>query len=269
MAKYREKYESEPILSRDENKILEPSKVKAFPNLFRSTGGAGQLKLPPIQAMNTEELNFDLAAFIASLTEECLAKDITPQRIQNLDFPSVIYPAESLSMNNVGLFIERPQEMVEKTIPLPKKMMPIEPSKPPSLEVPLKRESKSFAPTVEEKNIFRYKLRKRFGRQGRILIDKIFLDDELPIRVFTNEGISRMTVGKTPTLPSEVVEKIPHRELHDIYANKFKRYQEVYPFGDSDDDNDLQEFTKSLKKHTANNFRNFLKRKGSSSLLIS
>jgi len=73
MAKYREKYESEPILSRDENKILEPSKVKAFPNLFRSTGGAGQLKLPPIQAMNTEELNFDLAAFIASLTEECLA----------------------------------------------------------------------------------------------------------------------------------------------------------------------------------------------------
>jgi len=193
----------------------------------------------------------------------------TPQRIQNLDFPSVIYPAESLSMNNVGLFIERPQEMVEKTIPLPKKMMPIEPSKPPSLEVPLKRESKSFAPTVEEKNIFRYKLRKRFGRQGRILIDKIFLDDELPIRVFTNEGISRMTVGKTPTLPSEVVEKIPHRELHDIYANKFKRYQEVYPFGDSDDDNDLQEFTKSLKKHTANNFRNFLKRKGSSSLLIS
>jgi len=165
--------------------------------------------------------------------------------------------------------MEKPQEMVEKTIPLPKKMMPIEPSKPPSLEVPLKRESKSFAPTVEEKNIFRYKLRKRFGRQGRILIDKIFLDDELPIRIFTNEGISRMTVGKTPTLPSEVVEKIPHRELHDIYANKTKRYQEVYPFVDSDDDNDLQEFTKSLKKHTANNFRNFLKRKGSSSLLIS
>ena len=64
-------------------------------------------------------------------------------------------------------------------------------------------------PPIEEKNIFRYKIRKRIDRAGRILLEKIFADDEFMIKDFENERTLRAPCIRYPTLPSEILEKIP------------------------------------------------------------
>ena len=41
----------------------------------------------------------------------------------------------------------------------------------------------------------------------------------------------------------------------------------MYPFPDSDEDNDLVEFNKTLKKNISISFKNYIKQKRSSSIL--
>ena len=49
-------------------------------------------------------------------------------------------------------------------------------------------------------------------------------------------------------------------KLHDLYVDKYQKYSEIYPFNDSDDDPDLQEFNRHIKK-MAIGFKNFTKQR--------
>jgi len=183
-------------------------------------------------------------------------------KVQNLDFASIFTPSEGLQPSNLPPF-EKPMDIIEKPPMMqPQRKVSVDINKPIIHEIPIKIDRmKSFAPAVEEKNIFRYKIRRRIGRQGRAYIDKIFPEDDSAFKILPTEHIQRLPGMRIPNLQPDATEKVPTKELHDIYSKKFKKFQEVYPFPDSDEDNDLAEFTKILKKNISNSFKNFLKQK--------
>lgn len=130
----------------------------------------------------------------------------------------------------------------------------------------------------EEKNIWRYKLRRRYDRYGRIVIDKIFEEDENDYTTHHRDFYEKNFEEKDSILTYEIVDKIHNRKrlaafsyplenLHSLYVNKFTKFNQIYPFNDSDDDQDLQEFNRILKKNLANNFRAFIKQRKSYSSL--
>jgi hypothetical protein len=286
LAKFKEKYEMEPNLAfksklKEFNKtaikyinqnrevvekVQDPAAapiIRPHKSLFQKTG---------VRVSSTsDEEKFDLAAFIASITEESILKDITPHKVSTLDFPVIntdIFPSSVGGASN-QMIIEKPADLKEfPIIQRPQMPTPLNDSRK-SLELPIKQHErvKTNPPAVEEKNIFKYKIRKRFGRQGRVYLDKIVLDDDA-LKPLPNDIHSRIIPRISLNLPSDVMEKLPQKELYDIYSRKFSKYQEVYPFADSDDDNDLSEFTKQLKKNLSSSFKNFQKTRRSTSVIL-
>lgn len=124
----------------------------------------------------------------------------------------------------------------------------------------------------EEKNIFKYRIRKRLDRFNRVVLERIFEEDENSYYAHHKDYYEKTSEQKEPLLTNDVVDKIHNSikflklanildNLHDLYVSRFSKYTEIYPFNDSDDDQDLSEFTKQIKKNLANNFRTFLRQK--------
>lgn len=53
--------------------------------------------------------------------------------------------------------------------------------------------------------------------------------------------------------------------LNALYENKYRKIEDVYPFVDSDDDKDLAEFSRTMKK-SLSSFKTFQKQRRSSIL---
>jgi len=218
-------------------------------------------KKPRPSPASTEEFNFDLGSFIATVAEEALLKDITQIKIANIE----LLPG-GLSEAGKG-YSPRDDRLLEEE----KKM-----GRFPGMESLSRVRSSQMMPqpvslAPEEKNIFRYKIRKRFDRYGRPVIDKIFDEDENDYTTHNKEFYDREFQQRTPVLTSEVVERLhngkggskdPNHEyenLHEMYADRFTKFREIYPFIDSDDDMDLSEYSKQVKKNVASSFKTFLK----------
>jgi hypothetical protein len=63
---------------------------------------------------------------------------------------------------------------------------------------------------VEEKNIWIYKLRRRYDRLGRIVIDKIFEEDENDFSAHHRDFYEKNFELKETVLTYEAVDKIPN-----------------------------------------------------------
>jgi hypothetical protein len=106
-----------------------------------------------------------------------------------------------------------------------------------------------------------------------VVLEKIFEEDENDYTTHNKEYYETQFEQRIPILTSEVVEKLhngkggtkdPNHEyenLHELYADRFKKYSDIYPFVDSDDDQDLAEFTKQIKRNISNNFKTFMRQR--------
>jgi hypothetical protein len=271
LQKFKENYENDKYLAmKNRMKEFNKNAVK-FINEYREQNlkavpeVASYIKPLPQTRVNfiknrsstiTEEPNFDLGCFIASVAEEAHNRDITMIKIQNLD----LLPGQAEQLAS-------PPSM-DKTI--------MEDDKRGRIDLSRVR-STTAVPVVpgqhEDKNIFKYKLRKRYDRFGRVVLEKMFEEDENDFTVHNKEYYEKQFEQRIPLLTSEVVDKLhngkgaskdsahEYETVHELYVDRFSKYSDIYPFMDSDDDQDLQEFTKQIKKNTATNFRTFLRQK--------
>lgn len=205
---------------------------------------------------NSEELNFDVGAFIASVAEEAMKKEITPQNILLLGADTGP-ELEAEKIPSYGPPVTRPSTF--QTFP------PAETSRAERrpITVPLQKEvpQQLIPAQPEEKNIFKYRIRKRVDRFNRVVLERIFEEDENSFYAHHKDYYEKTSEQKEPLLTTDVVDKIHNNNLHDLYVSRFSKYTDIYPFNDSDDDQDLSEFTKQIKKNLANNFRTFLRQK--------
>lgn len=203
-----------------------------------------------------EDMSHDLGCFIASITEEAYERGITVEKIQNLDVGT------AADTNIQPPLIQNDRMMMEE-----------------SKRNDLTRVRSQPAPTVpgqiEEKNIFKYKLRKRYDRFGRVVLEKIFEEDDSDFTIHHKDYFEKQFEPNTKVLTSEVLDKLHNgkgtskdtaREfepIQELYVERFSGFAEIYPFGDSEDDQDLQEFSKQIKRNLQQNFKNFLRQKKS------
>lgn len=217
-------------------------------------------------AVNTdEELRFDLGSFIASILDESLAKDITPQKVSALELPSVSDPT--------SMILEPPLKMPDtksdelNLIPTPTDMQrtrsiqfthiahPIIPVGPASIPVPQKPKQ-----MPEDKNIDKFRLQRRQGRQKRILLDRLFEEDENSLTALPRDFYYASKSKPETFITSEVSQKLTNGNLMDIYLSRFGKFRDICPFNDSEEENDINESTKMIK-NMGNNFKNFLKQR--------
>jgi len=206
---------------------------------------------------NSEELNFDVGAFIASVAEEAMKKDITPQNILMIASGEPGAEMEQEKVPNYGAPVARPTSFPQQFPPTETLRTERRP-----IQGPIKEQPQPVVQAQpEEKNIFKYRLRKRLDRFNRVVLERIFEEDENSYYAHHKDYYEKTSEQKEPILTNEVVDKIHNTNLHDLYVSRFSKYTEIYPFNDSDDDQDLSEFTKQIKKNLANNFRTFLRQK--------
>ena len=129
-------------------------------------------------------------------------------------------------------------------------------------------------PTFEEKSILRYVIRRRIGRQKRILLEKIFDEDETNTNLFVHpkDYYAMDSPHKEIMITPEVAQKLPNRKslvklyinsidnLRQLYLNRFEKFRDICPFNDSEEENDMTESTKMIKS-LATNFKNFMKQR--------
>jgi len=212
-----------------------------------------------------EELKFDLGSFIASILDESLTNNITPQKVATLDLPS---------SDTTAMSIEAPQKHVEpkqddlNLIPIPMDRRgsmsfsqpthvthPIQPVQP--VVMPVQQKPK---PVQEEKNIDKFRLQRRQGRQKRILLDRLFEEDENSLTALPRDFYYASKNRPDTFITSEISSKLSNGNLMDIYLSRFGKYRDICPFNDSEEDNDINESTKMIK-NMGNNFKNFLKQR--------
>jgi hypothetical protein len=129
-------------------------------------------------------------------------------------------------------------------------------------------------PTFEEKSIMRYVVRRRIGRQKRILLEKIFEEDESNTGLFVHpkDYYAMTSPHQEILITPEVAQKLPSSKflnkldinlidnLRQLYVNRFEKFRDICPFNDSEEENDMTESTKMIKT-LATNFKNFMKQR--------
>mgnify|MGYP000958474327 CR=1 len=123
------------------------------------------------------------------------------------------------------------------------------------------------------KNILRYKIRRRLSRQGRIVIDKVPVTGDEPQLDHAYDLLPKRKIVKLDDYGTGILNYfyeqcliIAMKGLNVLYDQKYRKMEDIYPFADSDDDKELTEFAKAIKR-TGFLFKNFQKQKRSSTVL--
>mmetsp|Transcript_34202 Transcript_34202/g.30935 ORF Transcript_34202/g.30935 Transcript_34202/m.30935 type:complete len:95 (+) Transcript_34202:1606-1890(+) len=93
------------------------------------------------------------------------------------------------------------------------------------------------------------------------MLERIFQEDEHDYTAHHKDYYRRNYSQRPKLITPEVADKLHNESLHPLYSQRFQKYNSLYPFNDSDDDQDLAEFTKNIKKNLANSFKAFQKSK--------
>jgi len=209
-----------------------------------------------------EELKFDLGSFIASILDESISKDITPQKVSALDLPSVSEPTpmmiepKAVEPNKDDLnLIPNPMIDIQRRTSSVQYPHVTQPMGPASIPVPVKPKQ-----VQEDKNISTFRLQRRVGRQKRVLWDRLFEEDENSLTALPRDFYYASKAPKDSFITSEISSKLSNGNLMDLYMNRFGKLRDICPFNDSEEENDINESTKMIK-NMGNNFKNFLKQR--------
>jgi len=254
--KFKKEYENETYLkqrNKMKNFFDNSSKMIERPNL-----------VPPEPGY--EELKFDLGSFLATIIDESLEKEINYEKIQSL------------------LVIEEPIKpvvkpelpVIQQSRPSPRMDSIVQPNVVFQPEMPVTRFERHRSsqpqqvnqgmmqsqikapqmPTIEEKNIKKFMLHRRIGRQKRILLDRVFEDeDETSLYTRPAEFYSNGRMEEEALIAPEISSKLPTKNLKDLYVKRFGKFRDICPFNDSGDESEVVE--DKLLKNVANNFKAF------------
>jgi hypothetical protein len=261
--KFKKEYENETYL-KQRNKMKgyydNSSKMIERPNL-----------IPPEPGY--EELKFDLGSFLATIVDESLEKEITYEKIQSLlviDEPPVVKQPtvrtelpmmqqsrpsprmESLAQPNLAPF--QPEMPVTRLERHRSSQQPQNVNQQAIIQNQIKAAAQ--IPVVEEKNLKKFMLHRRIGRQKRILLDRVFEEEEDNTLFRYPEDFYSTRMEEEALIAPEVSQRLPTKNLRDLYVRRFGKFRDICPFNDSGDESEAIEENK-LIKNVANNFKAF------------
>ena len=136
-------------------------------------------------------------------------------------------------------------------------------------------------PPIDEKSVERFILQRRIGRQKRILLDRIFEEDENSLFSHPRDFYHVRPKQKELKISAEVSQKLQTSSLFnhlrennsfldslkELYLARFGKFSEICPFNDSEEENEINESTKMIK-NLANNFKMFVKQRRPSNSVL-
>jgi len=255
--KYKENFENEAYLKlRNRMKEYNNNAVKIIDKFNESNKDetiATPIPTPSLkpQPINPdEELKFDLGSFIASILDESLSRDITPENITKM---LIEEPTQPNPYN---------PPVLNKPIDKPVTIFPdiSDPLKLKKMSIPPVEQLIKVKPPVDEKSIDKFILRRRIGRQKRILLDRIFEEDENSLYSHPRDFYQVEHRQKNLLLSGDVSQKLANNNLKDLYFARFGKFSDICPFNDSEEESEINESTKMIKT-LASNFKIFVKQR--------